>query len=280
MCHALTMAEIESIDDANQGLEACGDLFRADPIGCSPVTVTLYPGRSSELLRVVDGTDTIGAAVAEGSGWTLAPLGEGAAEAIADVLPVDRRLQLTGRPSDVASIAGRWSERCDGAIETGELFRWYRLGELKDAKKRKGELAVAGSDRIDEAVAWLQAYGDDVGLPIAADVAATRVSAAVHEGRLMEWRLGDDVVSQVIVSPVRLGVVRMNAVYTPGALRKDGHSSALTAAVAAQQIARQKVDHVVLDQPAFNGATNRMYRRLGFESVSESLVVWLRPRLH
>jgi hypothetical protein len=279
MCQALTMAEIESIDDASKGLEACGDLFRADPIGCSPVTVTLYPGRSSELLRVVDGSDTIGAAVSEGSGWTLAPLGEGAAEAIADVLPIDRRLQLTGRPGDVASVAGRWSERCDGAINTGELFRWYRLNELQETRKRKGKLAVAGRDRIDEAVTWLQAYGEDVGLPIAADVAATRVSDAVNEGRLMEWRLGGEVVSQLIVSPVRLSVVRMNAVYTPGALRKDGHSSALAAAVAAQQIARQKVDHVVLDQPAFNRATNRMYRRLGFESVSESLVVWLTPNL-
>ncbi|MFT6764528.1 MAG: hypothetical protein ACJAXA_003197 [Candidatus Aldehydirespiratoraceae bacterium] len=279
MCQALTMAEIESIADASKGLEACGDLFRADPIGCSPVTVTLYPGRSSKLLRVTHGSDTIGAAVAEENGWTLAPLGEGAAEVIADELPIDRRLQLTGRPGDVAAIAGRWSDRCDGAIDTGDLFRWYRLGELNEPKKRKGELAVASRDRIDEAVTWLQAYGDDVGLPIAADVAATRVSDAVNEGRLMEWRLGDDIVSQLIVSPVRLAVVRLNAVYTPVALRKDGYSSAIVAAVAAQQIARQKVDHVVFDQPAFNGATNRMYRRLGFESVSESLVVWLTPKL-
>ena len=74
-------------------------------------------------------------------------------------------------------------------------------------------------------------------------------------------------------------MVRINGVYTPPELRKDGHSGALiTAAVAAQQIARQKVDEIVLDQPASNAATNRMYRRLGFESVAEALVVHLVPR--
>ena len=48
--------------------------------------------------------------------------------------------------------------------------------------------------------------------------------------------------------------------------------------LAAEQIARQKVDEIVLDQPASNAATNRMYRRLGFESVADALVVRLVPR--
>ena len=94
----------------------------------------------------------------------------------------------------------------------------------------------------------------------------------------MEWRVGDDAVSQLLVSPVRFGVVRINGVYTPPPLRKDGHSGAITAAVAAEQIARQKVDDIVLDQPASNAATNRMYRRLGFAGVADALVVELVPR--
>lgn len=88
---------------------------------------------------------------------------------------------------------------------------------------------------------------------------------------------GDEVVSQLTILPARFGVVRINGVYTPPKLRKDGNSSAITAAVAEQQIARQKVDDVVIDQPAFTGVTNRMYRRLGFVSVWDTLAVRLVP---
>jgi hypothetical protein len=277
-------ARVEAIDDASRGLEACGDLFRADPIGSSPVTITLYPGRSSELLRVHHEGRTIGAAVSEATGtdaasYTLTPLGPGAAVALADELPIDRQIRLAGPPSDVAMVAGRWSDRCNGAVDTGGLFRWYRLRTLDDGRRhRKGRLDVASSDSIERAVDWLMAFADDVELPITRDIAAIRIGDAVNEGRLMEWRVGDEVVSQLMVSPVRFGVVRINGVYTPPALRKDGHSGAITAAVAAEQIARQKVDEIVLDQPASNAATNRMYRRLGFESVADALVVRLVPR--
>lgn len=55
----------------------------------------------------------------------------------------DRPSTLLGGAGDVVDIAGRWSERCDGAVDTGTMFRWYRLGELADGKKRKGSLRVA-----------------------------------------------------------------------------------------------------------------------------------------
>ena len=280
---ASSTVRVDVIDDASHALEACGDLFRTDPIGCAPVTITLYPGRSSELLRLHDGGATVGAAVSEATGtatvsYTLTPLEPGASSALARELPDDRRIRLAGRPGDVAEVAGAWSSLRDGAIDTGQLFRWYRLRELAGGRKRKGRLHIAERDSADRAVEWMTAFGVDVGMPIATEVATTRVADAINEGRLMEWRVDEDVVSQLTVSPARFGVVRINGVYTPPGLRKDGHSSAITAAVAAQQIARQKVDEVVLDQPAANAATNRMYRRLGFDGVAMSLVVDLVPR--
>jgi hypothetical protein len=268
---------VETIDDASKGLDACGDLFRREPVRSTPVTTSLYPGRASALLRVSKGADTVGVAAEEAEGYTLTPLGSGAAAALAAVLPIDRSSTLLGAAGDVVDIAGRWSERCDGAVDTGTMFRWYRLGELVEGKKRKGALQVADSASIERAASWMVAFGADVGLPLSADAAAARVGDAIHEGRLFEWVAGDEVVSQLIISPARLGVVRINGVYTPPPLRKHGYSSAITAAVAAQQIARQKVDDVVIDQPASTGVTNRMYRRLGFVSVWDTLAVRLVP---
>jgi len=268
---------VETIDDAAKGLDVCGDLFRREPIRSTPVTTSLYPGRASALLRVSDGADTIGVAAEEAEGYTLTPLGSGAAAALADVLPIDRPSTLLGAAGDVVDVAGRWSERCDGAVDTGTMFRWYRLGELVEARKRKGAVRVADSSSVERAASWMVAFGDDVGLPLSAEDAATRVGDAIHEGRLFEWVVGDVVVSQLMISPARFGVVRINGVYTLPKLRKDGHSSAITAAVAAQQIARQKVDDVVIDQPASTGVTNRMYRRLGFVSTWDTLALRMIP---
>ena len=271
------MAEIETLVDSSAGLEKCGDLFRADPIGCNRVTTSLYPGRGVELLRLSEGADTIGAAVSAPSGYTLTPLGAGAVELLAEAIPIDTRVRVVGAPSDVAAIAGRWSERCDGAIDTGRLFRWYRLGEIHPRRKRGGAMRVAGRDRIEAAARWAVDFSEEIGVARSLEDATEQVNDAINEGRLIEWVVKDEVVSQLIVSPARFGVARINGVYTPPALRKEGYSGTLAVAVAAQQTARQKVDEVVVDVPAADGVLNRMYRGLGFESVFETLAVWLVP---
>lgn len=271
------MAEIETITDSSAALEKCGDMFRADPLGCNRVATSLYPGRGVELLRVSEGPDTIGAAVSSSAGYTLTPLQGDAAALIADAIPTEKRLRVVGAPSDVARVAGRWSERCDGAIDTGRLFRWYRLGEIKPRRKRGGSMQVAARDRIDPAARWIVDHSDEIGVARTLDDATAQATDAINESRLVEWAVKGDVVSQLIVSPARLGVARINSVYTPPNLRKEGYSGTLAVAVAAQQIARQKVNDVVVDIPAADGVLNRMYRGLGFESTFETLAVWLVP---
>ena len=59
MCDAGAMADLELITDAAAGLERCGDLFRADPIGCNLVAAGLNPGFEFELRRFADGADEV-----------------------------------------------------------------------------------------------------------------------------------------------------------------------------------------------------------------------------
>ena len=102
---------------------------------------------------------------------------------------------------------------------------------------------------------------------------------AINENRLIEYRVKGEVVSQLVISAVRFGVVRIGLVYTPHDTRGRGHASAFTAAVSAQQMERQKVDVVVLNTQSSNAATNRLYRRIGFVAAFEMLSVGLEPGL-
>ena len=117
------MALIESITDAATALDRCGDLFADEPIRCNMVAASLRPPEAAEVIRASDDGQTIGTAVRWGAGYTLTWLADGGAAAIAGALPVNRRFELFGPTGPVADVAGRWSQRCDGAFRPIEMMR-------------------------------------------------------------------------------------------------------------------------------------------------------------
>jgi|TARA_R110002110_G_scaffold195037_3_gene404339 RimJ/RimL family protein N-acetyltransferase len=269
---------IEVISDTHAALEQCGDLFRADPVGSNMVTAALSPAVEFELLRVSDAGTTTGAALRVGRTCALSEMAFSAALCVANQLPVDGPLQISGPAGAVATVAGRWSERCDGIVVAPELFRMYRLGELHEpSKRRKGRAFVSERDRLDQAAEWSYAFGNETGLVRTLDESVAQMEQAINEKRLIEYRVKGEVVSQLVISAVRFGVVRIGLVYTPHGARGRGHASAFTAAVSAQQAERQKVDQVVLNTQSSNAATNRLYRRIGFVAAFEMLSVRLEP---
>lgn len=266
-------------------LARCADLVGADPVGCNLAATVVQRGDEHDrVIRVsIDGA-TAGLAVAWGPGYTLTRLHPGAAPAIAGALPGDARIRLDGEVADVAAVAGAWSERTGGGIETIELFRVYRLGTLATPDPPvSGSASAAGSDHQDLAARWAVAFGHETALDDGEDDAEafaarrTQMGRAIDEGRLRVWRADGPVVCQLLVSPPCFGAVRIGAVYTPPDHRGQGFGSALTAAVAAVERSRPDVDVVMLNTQAANAGTNRLYRRLGFEAQYEMLLVWLDP---
>lgn len=267
----------ETINDGAVALDRCADYFDADRIGCNMVAASLGPANDAvELIRVHEGDRTLGAAVAWPPGYTLTRLLPGAADVLADELPANEGWRLMGEAGDAAAVAGRWSERTGGSIETVEIFRVYRLADLQ-LPDVPGRLVVAGPDQIERAAEWAVGFGADTGLPHKRDAAVAQMTRAVDGGRLRVWEVDDEPVAQLLVSAPAFRTVRIGGVYTPPERRRHGFGAALTAAVAAAERARPNVDEVMLNTQASNAMTNRLYRRLGFESVYETLIVMLTP---
>ena len=272
------MLDAETITDAATALERCGDLFRADPVGCNMVATGVLPQGDVEVVRVHTGADTLGVALISGGSCTLSTCAAGVAEVVAPLLDIELPIQLSGPAGAVADLAGLLSERCAGAVVDPQLVRMYQAAAVVDpSKRRRGKAFVSDRDRIEGAAQWGVEFGRDTGMERSLDDSLAQVTRAVHESRLIEWRSKGDVVSQLLISAARFGVVRIGQLYTPPEHRTKGHGAAFVAAVAQQQLDRQKVDTVILTAQAANTATTRMYRGLGFVRALEMLHVRVVP---
>ena len=67
------------------------------------------------------------------------------------------------------------------------------------------------------------------------------------------------------------GVTRVGLVYTPDDLRRRGYASACVAEVSAHALSTG-ADACILYTQLHNATSNRIYRRIGYEPVSEVLV--------
>lgn len=284
MCHGCDVGvapigTVDTIIDADLALERCDDLFAADPVGCNMVAASLRSDVPARLLRARNGDITLGAALWWGTGWTLTRLRPGAAELLADALSTTEseadRFSVMGEVGEVVNLAGRWSEQTGGAFETDEVFRVYRLAELRHPSV-SGHLSTASLEDLALAARWSIEFGAEIGHP-REDDSTPQVAAAIDQGRIWMWSIDGRPVAQLWTTLARYGAVRIGAVYTPPEFRGNGYASALTTAVSADQLSRSSVDVIMLNTQASNAMTNRLYRRLGFESIFDTMTVWLQP---
>ena len=84
----------------------------------------------------------------------------------------------------------------------------------------------------------------------------------------MLWTLDDRPVSMAMLRAPAAGVSRIGPVYTPPASRERGFGSAVTAA-AARLAHCSGIREVVLFADLANPVSNAIYRRIGFETVTD-----------
>ncbi|MER5987724.1 GNAT family N-acetyltransferase [Streptomyces sp. NPDC001787] len=149
--------------------------------------------------------------------------------------------------------------------------RLYRLGELvppSPAPPGRPRAAVAADRQL--LVAWHLAFAEQVGQP--GGHAERFVDERTADGRLTLWEDGGVAVSMACVSPETAGAVRVAGVYTPPEHRGHGYAAAVTAEVSRAARAAGAAE-VLLFTDLANPTSNGVYRRIGYEPVSDRLLI-------
>ncbi|MFJ8881900.1 GNAT family N-acetyltransferase [Streptomyces sp. NPDC102402] len=191
-----------------------------------------------------------------------------AVEALAHALP----LPGVNADRDTArALAARWPRH-----RVDEEHRLYRLGTLVPPSPAPagGPRAATTADRT-VLVEWLKAFGRETGQ--SGDRAEPIVDERTAHGGLTLWETDGVPVSMAGVSRRIAGMVRVASVYTPPEHRGRGYAAAVTAE--ASRVAREGgAREVLLFTDLANPTSNGVYRRIGYEAVSDRLLITAEPR--
>ena len=170
-----------------------------------------------------------------------------------------------------AAFAGRWAERCRVPAVPIQGQRIYRLGRLQPPEGVPGRLRQARAEDEAGLVPWVVAFQNETSAGVQGD-AEQLLRRRIADGRLWLWEL-EEPVSMAMATPPMAGSGRIGLVYTPPARRGHGYAAACVAGVSARSLAteaREVILYTELENPTSNG----VYRRIGFEAVTE--VLWYR----
>lgn len=168
------------------------------------------------------------------------------------------------------SLASRWPRH-----RVDEEHRLYRLGTLAPPSPAPAGLprTATAADRA-LLVGWIRAFGEETGQ--SGDRAERIVDARTAHGGLTLWENGGVPVSTAGVSPRIAGTVRVSTVYTPPEHRGRGYAAAVTAE-ASRRAREDGAREVLLFTDLANPTSNRVYRRIGYEAVSDRLLITAEP---
>jgi RimJ/RimL family protein N-acetyltransferase len=201
----------------------------------------------------------------------LSSAGRSVALAMAEVMAAEAPA-IPGVMAEAASasaFAGRWAEVRRTPAVPLEAQQLLRLGELVLPGRVPGCLRQATDDDRSLLVAWAEGFLADTGESAALDTQAM-VDGRLKAGRIWVWE-DDGAVSMASAPPPVAGVCRIGIVYTPPRHRRRGYAGACVAALSAHLLAAGAEVCVLYTQLA-NPTSNALYRRLGYEPLSEVLL--------
>lgn len=202
-----------------------------------------------------------------------------AIDALAEGLGGEELPGVVGPPGAVQRFAERWSERTGDGWEVQLEERIFRLQRVIAPLPAPGEMRPATLADRDLVVDWIVAFGEEA-LP---EVDAARVAASVDDSlagigrRIFLWQDGEPVSLAGAGGETPHGI-RIGPVYTPPSLRGRGYASALTAAVT-QAMLDEGRRFCFLYTDLANRTSNKIYQAIGYEPVTDALMVaFTRPR--
>lgn len=135
-----------------------------------------------------------------------------------------------------------------------------------------GKMNTATQEDFGFLLDWYRNFGDDTGVFMPNPEGSIR--AGLGRGSYRFWVVGEERVSMAghapLVDTPDGKIARIGPVYTPPEHRRNGYAGALTAAVS-----RELLDfgaRVMLYTDAENPTSNSIYRKIGFEMISQNVL--------
>ncbi len=261
--------------DAGRTLDAARAMLERDPVA-NNVVLTLLQQAS---LSPVEGTfwlvgDDDDVSQAAALRWpafmpaAITPVPPGCVGALVDAVAraaPDLR-GVVGEARSAAAFAGAWVDaRHEGAVPV-EGQRLHRLATVPAPPSVDGALRAATLDDVGFLRRWCDEFAAETG---SHGSAAPVVKDRVRRGEIWVWDAGRPAAMAVATGPAA-GVTRVGQVYTPPERRRRGYAGACVAALSAQML-RSGTDACVLYTQLSNPVSSSVYRKVGYEPVSDVL---------
>ena len=179
---------------------------------------------------------------------------------------------VNGDLAGVDRFAAAWTAATGERATTTLALDLYELGTLRHPEPRPAGRARAADDAdLEVALRWYTAFQQETPAPVT-DVLPL-VRERLDDRRLWLWEDETGVpVSLAARTAAVAGVARIAPVYTPPEHRRHGYAGAVTAACAADALARD-AQRVVLYTDIADPSANAMYQRVGFRPIGGRRVV-------
>jgi predicted GNAT family acetyltransferase len=192
-----------------------------------------------------------------------------------EVLLADLRARAIAPPGVMgpSAAAQAFAESYDPRAPVVMRQRIFRLDALVEPASAPGAARAPGADDLPVIASFIGGFNRDAHLHAVDDEVANLRDAerVCRAGGLMLWVAPDGRAAAManVTGHTRRGV-RVNYVYTPPELRGRGYASACVAEVSRRQLERGRFCCLYTDLA--NPTSNRIYQRLGYRPVSDSLV--------
>lgn len=198
---------------------------------------------------------------------------EHAVAPLADLLASrERRLAgVDGGGNLAALFAACWTARHRVAAVPALHARLYRLQTLRPPPAPPGRATIASARDRDVVVAWLAAFATELRIPAARTL--PQLGDRLTAGAYTLWI--DDAGEPVALAGISRevgGSRRVGPVFTRADRRNAGYGAAVTAA-ACRRALDGGTSELLLFADVGNPASNRLYRRLGFEPLEDRRTV-------
>lgn len=175
-------------------------------------------------------------------------------------------------PRPVAKTFARlWSDATGDGIELQVELEIYRLDVVRQVGRSPGRFRRADAADSELATTWLEDFAREALLEeMPAGDARRRAERSIRQGRLFFWEDREPVSMATSARRTQRGVA-ISGVYTPPEFRRRGYATSCVAALS-QLLLDEGLDFCCLNADLANPTSNRIYRRIGYRPVGESVV--------